>query len=248
MIDSPALLTLKQLSVRRGGKPILTGVSADIPRGSITALVGLNGSGKSTLLRTLLGEFPYRGDIQFRCGHNHLHRKPKHIGYVPQRLQLESRLPVTVIDLFALAFQKVRPLFLGISKSVITKAKELLARVDAAHLLEVPVDGLSGGQLQRILFALAMEPEPELLLLDEPASGIDFKDEQDFYRLISTWNSTTHGTVLLVSHDLATVRTFATHVLCLAGGKIRAAGHPDTVLSEAALQTTFGTSLLQRAG
>ena len=175
----------------------------------------MNGSGKTTLLRALVNEYPHRGVIQFHCGHDHSQPYPEAIGYVPQRLTLDARLPLTVRDFLALTLSH-RPLFLGISKRVAAKSKEMLERVGVAEYLDVPVEGLSGGQLQRVLLALALEPQPELLLLDEPAAGIDFKDQKKFYELIASLNRELGVTVLLVSHDLNMVQAHAHDVLCFA--------------------------------
>ncbi len=240
MADVPPLVSFRDLRVSRGGRPILTGINADIPRGGVTALVGLNGSGKSTLLRAMLGELPFTGELIYRCGHDHSRPRPEYVGYVPQRLHIDARLPITVRDLFGLAINRRRPLIFGFGKGVGRRAAELLRRVRAEEVLDVPVDGLSGGQMQRVLLALAIDPQPELLLLDEPAAGIDFKDEQDFYELIGELNRGTGVTVVLVSHDLPTVTRFATHALCLAGGVIRSQGHPADVLSDANVAATFG--------
>src|SRR5437660_11151653 len=112
---NPSLLSIRNLSVELGGMPILRNVNADVARGQITALIGLNGSGKTTLLRCILRELPYRGTISFHCGHDHSHPDPSHIGYVPQKLQIEARFPLTVCDLLGLSLLK-RPLFLGIPR------------------------------------------------------------------------------------------------------------------------------------
>jgi zinc transport system ATP-binding protein len=116
-----------------------------------------------------------------------------------------------------------------------------LRTVGAASLMDVPVEGLSGGQMQRILLALALEPQPELLLLDEPAAGIDFRDVQDFYGIIAKVNAETRVTVLLVSHDLPTVASFARQVLCLRDGQIVAKGAPAEVLAPDRVTAVFGT-------
>lgn len=239
MDQTPPLLRFDNLQVQRGGKPILRGVNAEVPRGRITALVGLNGSGKSTLLRTLVGEFSYRGKIVFRCGHDHSRPRPEYVGYVPQRLTIDTRLPITVRDLLALALKRW-PVFFGVGRQLTNKIEKLLARVGVADLLEVPVDGLSGGQLQRVLLALALEPHPELLLLDEPAAGIDFQTQHAFYEMISQLNREEKATILLVSHDLEVVRRFADHVLCLHEGVIRQQGTAGEVLHSEALTETFG--------
>ncbi|HEY2786596.1 MAG TPA: metal ABC transporter ATP-binding protein [Fimbriiglobus sp.] len=246
---APPLLAVRSLRVVRGGRPILDRISAEITRGQITAVIGLNGSGKSTFLRTLLGEFPHTGAIEFRCGHDHSKPRPEHVGYVPQRLQFDPRTPLTVKDLLGLALLK-RPLFLGVPKRVLDRVVPLLDRVGVGGLLNVPVEGLSGGQLQRILLALALEPKPELLLLDEPASGVDFKDQKRFYELIGELNRETGVTVVLVSHDIPSVNLLASHVICLVNGLIACQGPPLTVLTPEAIAGTFGhqmaATLLQR--
>ena len=234
------LVSLADLRVERGGRAVLAGVTADIPRGGITAVVGLNGSGKSTLLRTLLGEFPYRGQIKYRCGHDHSKPRPEHVGYVPQRLTFDAHLPITVRDLMGLALNRYRPGVFGYGRRNEARMASALRKVDAAHLLNVPVEGLSGGQLQRVLLALAVEPQPELLLLDEPTAGIDFRDVDQFYDRISALNRETGVTVLLVSHDLETVRKVAGRVLCLRDGIVHSQGTPAEVLTPATVTATFG--------
>jgi zinc transport system ATP-binding protein len=236
----PALVEIRNLRVERGGNPILRGVNLDIPRGQITALIGLNGSGKTTLLRALVQEYPWTGEIRFRCGHDHRQHQPSHVGYVPQRLHADNRIPITVEELFALALQKW-PLFFGISSWVRTTIARLLTRVGGFHLLPRPVHALSGGELQRVLLALALEPEPELLLLDEPAAGVDFADQQGFYDLLADLNRTTKTTMLLVSHDLSIVTQHAHHVVCLRNGQIACSGSPQEILSEEMLAKTFGS-------
>jgi zinc transport system ATP-binding protein len=236
--DDPPLVSLADVRVLRGGRPILAGVTCDLTRGAITALVGLNGSGKSTLLRTLLGEFTHAGTITFRCGHDHSKPQPEHVGYVPQRLTIDALLPLTVRDFLAVAINR-RPRFLGLGNRTTAIVRTLLDRVALTHLLDVPVDGLSGGQLQRVMLALALAPQPELLLLDEPAAGIDFRTQATFYQLLADINRDTGVTVLLVSHDLGMVKQVASHALCLHAGRITAQGRPDDVLSSQAVADTF---------
>jgi zinc transport system ATP-binding protein len=238
---SHPLVSIRDLSVTLGGIRILRSLSADLQRGRITAVIGLNGSGKTTLLRALLKEIPYTGQVRFHCGHDHHAPTPEHIGYVPQKLKIEANLPLTVRDLLALALQK-RPLFLGIARSVRRQMTHMLDQVGAPQrLLDSPVDKISGGELQRVLLGLALQPEPELLLLDEPAAGIDFQDQESFYDLISRLNRESKVTILLVSHDVSMVSQRAHHVLCLTDGSIQCQGEPSQVLSDAMLAKTFGS-------
>ncbi|MFO0803506.1 MAG: metal ABC transporter ATP-binding protein [Gemmataceae bacterium] len=245
-LDAPAtpLVTFKDLTVVLGGRTILNGITTSIPRGKVTALIGLNGSGKTTLLRALVREHPYRGEVRFHCGHDHSKPTPEHIGYVPQKLTLDAKLPLTVKDLLALALSR-RPLFFGIRKQTLDTIHRLLQRVDMLPHIDQPVEVLSGGQLQRVLLGLALEPRPELLLLDEPAAGIDFKSQQRFYDLIGDLNRDSGVTVLLVSHELSMVSRHAHHVLCLTDGKIQCEGTPHEILTPDNLAKTFGTDMQQ---
>lgn len=234
------LVTIRGLHVKLGGKPILQGVDADLGRGKITALIGLNGSGKTTLLRALLKEVPYSGRIKFHCGHDHNRPTPQHVGYVPQKLHIDARLPLTVRDLLALALQR-RPLFLGVSRRKTRLMEQMLARVWAPPAwLDQPVEKLSGGELQRVLLALALQPEPELLLLDEPAAGVDFQHEDQFYDQIARLNHDSGVTIMLVSHELSVVSHHAHHVLCLKDGRIQCQGSPQEVMTDSMLSQTFG--------
>lgn len=237
---SASLITIRDVHVELGGNSILRGVSAQIERGRITALIGLNGSGKTTLLRTILKETPFRGEIRFHCGHDHSKPAPQHIGYVPQKLYIDAKLPLTVRDLLALALQR-RPLFFGISRKTATQIDAIMDRVKASHaILDNPIDKISGGELQRVLLGLAIYPEPELLLLDEPAAGIDFRALEAFYHTIERLNRESGVTILLVSHDLSVVSQHSHHVLCLKDGRIECEGSPKEVLSGEMLGKIFG--------
>jgi zinc transport system ATP-binding protein len=236
------LVSISNLQVRLGGNPILRGFNAVLQRGRITALIGLNGSGKTTLLRALLKEIPCTGSITFHCGHDHTHPNPQHVGYVPQKLRIDANMPLSVRDLLALALQR-RPLFLGIGKGLKAKMRAMLAQVGAREeLLDRPVEKISGGELQRVLLALALEPDPELLLLDEPAAGIDFQDQEQFYEMIARLNEERGVTILLVSHDLSVVSKHSHHVLCLKDGTLQCEGTPGDILTGDMLRDTFGGS------
>jgi len=235
------LVTIRDLWVYLGGKPILKGVNAGLGRGKITALIGANGSGKTTLLRAILKEVPSVGKIEFHCGHDHRHPSPQHVGYVPQKLYIDARLPLTVRDLLALALQR-RPLFLGISRATTRKMEEILARFWSAPraILDTPVEKLSGGELQKVLLSLALEPKPELLLLDEPAAGVDAHSHEHFYEQIAGINRELGTTIVLVSHELTVVSLRAHHVLCLKDGRVECEGPPQEIMTGEVLAHTFG--------
>lgn len=237
-MNSP-LVSIRDLRVRLGDSDVLKGVDANFPRGQVTALIGLNGAGKTTLLRALIKEIPYAGEVRFHCGHDHSRPTPQHIGYVPQKLRIEQNLPLTVLDLFGLSL-RTKPLFLGLGRPFRARVKTLLAGVDMEAFIDHPADKLSGGQLQRILLALALEPHPELLLLDEPAAGIDFQTREAFYDMISRLNRDMGVTVVLVSHDVSMVNKIAHLVLCLNDGRIECEGEPKSILTGEVLARIFG--------
>jgi zinc transport system ATP-binding protein len=236
---SDVLVTIRGLAVELGGNPILQGVDCDLRRGQITALIGLNGAGKTTLLRALLKEVPSAGSVRFHCGHDHTKATPEHIGYVPQKLRLDGNLPLTVLDLFGLCLRHP-PLFLGLGRRFRRHVEGLLRVVGVESLVDRLIEGLSGGELQRVLLALALEPSPELLLLDEPAAGVDFKMQQSFYDLIGELNARTGVTVLLVSHDLTMVSRVVHHVICLKDGRVGCEGAPREVIRSDVLANIFG--------
>lgn len=237
---NPPLVTIQNLSVELGGNSILRGLSGQLPSKEITALVGLNGSGKTTLLRAILKEINYAGEIRFHCGHDHSQPNPHHVGYVPQKLRLESNMPLTVRDLLGIAMQR-RPIFLGFGAAVKKQMSAMLDNVGATlQLLDRPVEKISGGELQRVLLALALEPQPELLLLDEPAAGIDVKGQEQFYELIDRVNRERGTTILLVSHDINMVSRHAHQVMCLKDGVIHCQAPPREITPEV-LQQIFGT-------
>ncbi|HKI33111.1 MAG TPA: metal ABC transporter ATP-binding protein [Gemmataceae bacterium] len=239
---STDLLTIEDVCVHYGDKEILQGVSAGVARGRITALIGLNGSGKTTLLRAILKEAPYTGRITFHCGHDHSRPTPEYVGYVPQKLAIDATLPLTVGDLLALALQR-RPLFLGISRRVRATIIEMIGRVGLApDILDGFVSKISGGELQRVLLALALHPHPELLLLDEPAAGIDFQYEEELYDLLTRLNQEMGVTILLVSHDVSVVSQRAHQVLCLKDGRIQCQGPPHEALTPKMLEQIFGAT------
>lgn len=235
------LVSLDNVRVSIDGIDILKNISAAIEKGKITALVGLNGSGKTTLLRSILREIPSEGKIVFHCSHDHRKPQPQHVGYVPQRLRLEANFPLTVRDLLAGALSR-RPVFLGVSRSLEARMRGMLDRVGAPlALLDRPMERISGGEQQRVLLSLALEPNPELLLLDEPAAGIDFKDQEAFYDVIQRINTDQNVTILLASHDTSMVAKQAHHVLCLKDGRIECQGPPETTLTPQTLSEIFGS-------
>jgi zinc transport system ATP-binding protein len=230
-----AAVRFDNVTVRLGGLTILDRVSATVPRGSWSAVVGPNGAGKTTLLMALLGQAAYAGAI--RVPRAPAGRRPR-IGYVPQRLQFDRGMPMTVREFLVMGPQRA-PLWLGARRRHRDRARELLASVDCAGLADRPLGGLSGGELQRVLLALALQQDPDLLILDEPAAGVDMQGEHLLCGLLERLRGERGFTQIMVSHDLATVTHHATHVLLL-NRRLAAEGPPRDVLTAANLSAVFG--------
>lgn len=230
-------LEIRNLSVRLGGADVLSGINADIRCGEITALVGPNGAGKTTLLSAILGLVPYKGEIRFCRAAEHGKGAPR-IGYVPQRIDFERGAPLTVQDFFALSAQRF-PVFLGRSPRSRRSAAETLARAGADHLLPRPLGKLSGGELQRVLLALALRDNPDILLLDEPVSGVDLSGEELFRDFLGRIHGESHFSLLLVSHDLSVVARHADRVICL-NRKIICQGATTETLTPENIEAIYG--------
>jgi zinc transport system ATP-binding protein len=222
------------VTVRLGGVSILEDVTARVPRGSCTAVIGPNGAGKTTLLSAMLGEVPFRGIIRTAWDEG----GGAKIGYVPQHLSFDRDMPVTVDEFLVMGLQKM-PLWLGIRKGLKAQNRALLSAVEAVHLGERRLGALSGGELQRILLALALQQAPDVLILDEPAAGMDVHGEKLICELLDGLRKTQGFTQLMVSHDLAMVSHHATHVICL-NRKVIVEGPPRETLTDVNMAAVFG--------
>ena len=174
-------LRVQNLNVHIGEDHILQDVNLHVHCGEMVALIGPNGAGKSTLLKAILGQREYEGVIAFSAP-GERNRKMR-IGYVPQSPAFDPGDPLSVADLFACCMSK-RPAFLGLSKAMREKVLECLDRVHATDLIDKRVGTLSGGELQRVLLALALEPLPNILILDEPLSGVDVEGMQSLMDML----------------------------------------------------------------
>jgi zinc transport system ATP-binding protein len=236
--DEPPLLAVRGLGVRHGREVLLAGVSLAVRRGSVHVVVGPNGAGKSTLLAAVLGQTFFSGSIVAHW------RGAGRIGYLPQSFAVDRTLPVTVADFLALARQR-RPVCFGIERGTRRRILALLDRVGLVELAARPLAVLSGGELRRVLLAHAIDPLPELLLLDEPASGLDEMASARMEEMILTLRG--EGlTVLMVSHDLDQVRRLADRVTVL-NRAVQRDGPPAEVLT-ADLPTILLAGRLPGAG
>ncbi len=227
---------IENLGVKIGNETILEDINLHLHCGELTCIIGRNGAGKSTFMKALLNVIPHTGKIIFEgekcvnCGHKE--HEPEHklmcscsnsqkfitsnprFGYVPQSLQVEDGNPVSVEDLVLAASTK-RPVWLRHRKKDVELAKSILATSGAEHLLKRRVCELSGGELQRVMLALAINPMPDILLLDEPVSGVDQVGLNNFYEIVDQLRKEHDITILLISHDLDLVQQHADRVVFL---------------------------------
>lgn len=228
---------LKDVTVTSGRDVLLDHVSLELHCKELTALIGKNGAGKTTLLKAMLKERPYEGEIIFeRVGENT--SRPPVIGYVPQQLLFDKSTPVSVLDFMGAADRK-RPVWTGHSKSYRKKVQQRLELFQCAHVIDRRLGDLSGGELQRVLLAMAIEPLPDLLILDEPVSGVDFRGLDMFYHMVSSLRDKHHMSILLVSHDLALIEKYADRAVLL-NKKVLAEGTVEEVFATEAFSQTFG--------
>ena len=232
-------IDLDRISVRRGGQILLQDVSMHIHCGQLTVLIGQNGAGKTTLIRALLGQLRYSGLIRHVDGRG-LNIPHLRTGYVPQHLQFDREMPLTVRDFMAASLAK-RPVWTGVGKKTRARVDEALAAVNAEGLADLPLGRCSGGELQRVLLALAMNPAPDLLVLDEPVSGIDRNGLKMFLDTLLDLKHSHHMAILLVSHDLRLVREYADQVILL-DKSVLAQGRASEVFASPEFSAVFGFS------
>jgi len=217
--DAP-LIALHEVAVRFGQHEVLSDIHLSLHAGRITTLIGPNGAGKSTLARVILGIVPpSRGRITRRAG--------LRIGYMPQRIKIDDSLPLTVDG------------FLALGMAGATRARrDALARAGVAHLRRRAVQALSGGEMQRVLLARALLRKPDLLVLDEPAQGVDVAGQDALYGLLAEVRDELRCGILLISHDLHLVMAATDDVVCL-HHHICCSGTPEAVSRDPAFRDMF---------
>lgn len=218
-----ALISLKNLCVEFDGKKVLDGISLDLHKGNITTLIGPNGAGKSTLVKVLIGLLkPSSGDI--------VRAAKMTVGYVPQKLKLNDTLPLNVLRFLNLS-----------SKYSRQETLEALRLVGAEHLQHHNMHKLSGGETQRVLLARALLQRPDLLVLDEPAQGVDIQGQIDLYDSIESIRHRFDCAVFMVSHDLHLVMAKTDEVICLQH-HICCSGTPEHITKHPSYIAMFGSA------
>jgi len=228
MSDATILVEAKGVEVAFGGHTVLSGGDVSVRKGEIVTLIGPNGAGKTTLVRVMLGLIkPSVGTVTRKKGLS--------IGYMPQRLSIDPALPITV----------KRFLALGAPRSLQTHDFEtVLDEVGASHVMAQPMQGISGGEMQRVLLARAMLRKPDLLVLDEPVQGVDLTGQAELYRLVQNIREQHRVGVLMVSHDLHVVMAQTDHVICL-NRHVCCAGHPHAVSRHPEFVALFGDEVAE---
>lgn len=220
-VDASALVSARGVSFKRHGRNILSNINLDVHAGEIVTLIGPNGAGKTTLVKLILGiERPDSGQVVLPVS--------TRIGYVPQRFEIDRAIPMTVAR------------FLGLGLTVTHQAVLAALRdTGAERCAAQQLSQLSGGETQRVLIARALLRNPTLLVLDEPARGVDFVGEADLYDLIGRIRDQRGLGVLLISHDLHVVMAKSDRVICL-NGHVCCSGKPETVAQHAEYARLFG--------
>ena len=228
---------INNISVNISGQEILKNVSIHVHCGQLTVIIGRNGAGKSTLLKAILGEVEHSGNIVFTDMKDNRTKKIK-IGYVPQKINVERHMPTTVYDLFASCISDI-PVFLKKDKKLYKEIKEQLNIFGADELIDKSIGELSGGELQRVLIAIATKPIPNLLILDEPVSGIDENGTRSFYKILQELKNKYDMSIILVSHDFELTKQYADKVILLDKEVIQE-GPPEQVFESLEFKCKFG--------
>ena len=228
-------LKIEHLGVRFGSEVVLEDINLHMHCGQMVALIGPNGAGKSTLIGAILGQKEYTGSITFSPADGSAEKL--RIGYVPQNPGFGKGDPISVLDLFCCALSP-RPAFLPVGKAFRRRVTECLSRVHGESLIDKRVGDLSGGEIQRVLLALALEPMPHILILDEPLSGVDVEGMDLLMQMLDEIRKTYDLSILMTTHDFSMLERYCDRVV-LISQQILKKGTPLDVLSSPEFADAF---------
>ncbi|HEV8360682.1 MAG TPA: metal ABC transporter ATP-binding protein [Candidatus Thermoplasmatota archaeon] len=216
-MEPPAVVELRGVSVDYGAERALAGADLMVNRGEFVGIVGPNGGGKTTLLRASLGLVPVReGEVHLFAVEVGRFADWARVGYVPQSAaQVDPQFPATALEVVLLGRVGRRGLFRRFQAADRERARQALREVEGLHLAERRIGTLSGGERQRVFLAKALAGEPELLILDEPTTGVDPKARAEFYQLLDHLNHDHDLTILLVSHDTEAILQSAHRIVAV---------------------------------
>lgn len=243
-------IKIHHFSVQFGDEVVLDDINMHIHCGKLHVIIGRNGAGKTTLMKAILNETPHEGKIVFQTPEDRGLREGRRlggkndqsrlkIGYVPQSLNVEKGTPVSVYDFMA-AYMSKMPVFFKRRARLVKQIQQALSVFGAEDCIDKQLGNLSGGQLQRTLLSLAIMNHPNLLLLDEPVSGMDKNGMDIFYETIDSLKKNYDLAIILISHDLEYVKKYADEVILLER-KILKKGRPQQVFESEQFQSVFGT-------
>ncbi len=221
--NSPALASLKNISLKLNDQQILKNIDLEIKKGQITTLIGPNGGGKTSIARILIGILkPSSGEVFIR--------KNIRIGYIPQKLEIEKTIPLRVIDFLKLNLP---------SPNSPNLPTAIIKKVGIEDILQKSIHQISGGQMQKTLLARALINNPDILVLDEPTSNMDISAQAEFYDLIEEIRKKQHCAILLISHDLHIVMHKTNQVICV-NRHICCEGNPESINNHPEYLSLFG--------
>lgn len=203
---------IDDLTVKFDDTVIIENINLHVNCRELIAVIGPNGAGKTTLLKAILGEIPYSGKLHYQ-----IEGRPKEkptIGYVPQKLNFDLDSPISVADFVGMSISKI-PVWLGIGHNLKQQVQSSLARFGVTHLMNKKIGEISGGEMQKVLLSIAMTPPPNLLLLDEPDAGVDTEGLSLFYKIISDLRKQYDIAIIMVTHDLEGIATYADKTIVL---------------------------------
>jgi manganese/zinc/iron transport system ATP- binding protein len=238
--SADAALCIHDMTVAYQKRPVLWDVDLDVPRGSLVGVLGPNGAGKSTLIKAVIDQVPRASGSVLIFGGAYRERRDR-IGYVPQRESVDWDFPVSALDVTAMGRYGKIGWFGRVKRSHRELALQAMERVGIAELANRQISQLSGGQQQRTFLARALVQDADLYLMDEPFAGVDAATEHTIVQILRELRDR-GKTVLVVHHDLQTVREYFDRVILL-NMRVVAHGTTEEVFHAANLQKTYGGTL-----